>query len=90
MATPSRRSPERTPIEPSTVLCCIEHWIRRELPDEILADALEEWGRPELAQRLRMLSRHKGKRLKSCTSTVTRDIIALMPRMCITRFRRGH
>ena len=68
-------------IESSTVICGIEAWMRREMPDAILADALEEWGRDALAKRLRILAKPKGKRLRQCTSTVTRDIIALMPRL---------
>jgi hypothetical protein len=74
-------------LESSTLLCGIEYWMRRELPDEILADMLEESDRLELANRLRRLAKHKGKRLKSCTSSVTRDIIALIPRARVRQWR---
>ena len=73
-------------IEQSTLLACIECWLARQLPDDILADALEESDRLELANRLRRLSKHKGKLLKRCTSSVTRDIIGLMPRMRVRRW----
>lgn len=76
-------------VEASTVVCAIEHWMRHECPDYILADILIEFGEDALGKRLNMLAKHKGKRLRQCTSTVTRDLFRLMPRLRLRRRLQG-
>ena len=74
----------------SSICVLIEVWMAREVPDEILADGLEEFGRADLGGRLRRMGKLKGARRKTAESKVTREIIYMLPRSKLfERLSRG-
>jgi hypothetical protein len=72
----------------STLVALIEAWMAREVPDEILADGMEEYGAEDYAKRLRSLHKHKGKRRDAIESRLVHDVAYKLPRMRADAYAR--